>query len=68
MNNLILKVLHEEPLNELSLKEIRGGGTCVCNNGASFSCNCFSNYCSDNTCTCNLVSSLDCSSNGKVEP
>ncbi|MGN1265060.1 MAG: hypothetical protein ACI4UL_04505 [Muribaculaceae bacterium] len=26
MNNLILKVLHEEPLNELSLKEIRGGG------------------------------------------
>lgn len=46
MDKFILKVLHEEPLDKLSLEEIKGGETCICNTTSrgNLTCGCFNSY------------------------
>lgn len=31
MGNYFIKVLHEEPMDKMSLDSIKGGDTCTCN-------------------------------------
>jgi len=52
MDKFFLKVLHEEPLDKLTLEEIKGGFSSEC---GIFSCKCNSVFnCKDNTtCGCN---------------
>lgn len=54
-NDYFLKVLHEEPLDQVSLEAIKGG-TCECNNGACYE-KC-SGVC-PNDCKCNGTGSCN---------
>lgn len=64
MEKFFLKVLHEEPVAELSLHELVGGGECGCYGG--FSCPCHGNPCNVN---CPSLCSTDGSfGGGEVRP
>lgn len=54
MEKFFLKVLHEEPVAELSLHELVGGGECGCNGGYCF-CNEEHCGCNGTNCPCNLT-------------
>ena len=54
MDKFFLKVLHEEPLDKLTLESIKGGSWgCACNNG-SLICDCFNSLIA--LCPCNATS------------
>lgn len=59
MDKFFLEILHEEPLSDFSLENIKGGLSCDCNAGAT-DCNCNGNC---DHCKCNGVGSTKCSSN-----
>jgi hypothetical protein len=61
MKQLYLKVLHEEPIDKLTLSEIRGGLSCICN-GSSFNCSCYTGA-KTYQCTCNDTSGFSCQDN-----
>lgn len=56
MDKFFLKVLHEEPLDELMLNELKGGKSCTCDNGSFFSCKCNNIH----TCDCDTGSTFHC--------
>ena len=62
MEKFFLKVLHEEPVAELSLHELVGGGECGCNDTTTY-CGCNGVYCGCNgtNCPCNFT--LYCNAN-----
>lgn len=57
-HDFFLKVINEETISEVSLDELKGGATCTCNNGATFSCSSFG-------CTC-FQTLYECKCNGNV--
>lgn len=77
MKQFLISVLHEEPLDRLSLDSLKGGGeiVCVCNGeGTTFECTCNGGaqyLCSCNgtsfKCTCNNAS-YSCSVNDNCDP
>lgn len=68
MKTFKITVLHEEPIDRLTLSQIRGGSSCTCNDGSSFSCIC-NGISASYKCTCNSSSSFLCSKNQEpIEP
>lgn len=57
MDKFFLKVLHEEPLDRLTLESIKGGLECKCYGKATLTCSCFKSLVS---CDCFGGSDLDC--------
>lgn len=52
-NDFFLKVLHEEPIDKVSLEAIKGGRfTCTCFGGATFNCNCYNTDQNTLSCVC----------------
>ena len=65
MDKFFLKVLHEEPLDKLTLESIKGGAQCICNNG-SLTCACMSSPSYVRPCNCNTENGLNpCSCNNQ---
>lgn len=60
MSKYFIKILHEEPFSEMSLLNIKGGDSCTCNSGSTFTCGCNGTAF---TCTCNKSSSYACTQN-----
>jgi hypothetical protein len=59
MDNFFLKVLHEEPLSDLSLNDLKGGGDCGMDH-CTFDCPNLTSLCtSENAliCSCNVSGS-----------
>ncbi len=58
MDKFFLKVLNEEPLELMTLEQLKGGdNTCTCNNSSKFVCSCHSG---NLECTCNSASKYIC--------
>lgn len=64
MESFFLKILHEEPLDKLTLESIKGGDSCICFDGASYTCTCHGGLAKSFSCTCNGdVTSFTCTCN-----
>lgn len=64
-SDFFLKVLHEEPLDRVSLEAIKGGQTiCMCFGGATFSCTCYDTESAALICVCYGNAKLTCTAVG----